>query len=51
MSFTRSLTLEYGSRGVKVNAVALSLTSTDATAELMKSDALMAAFRARIPVG
>ncbi len=31
--------------------MAPSLTSTDATAELMKSDALMAAFRERMPIG
>jgi meso-butanediol dehydrogenase/(S,S)-butanediol dehydrogenase/diacetyl reductase len=50
-NFTRSLALEYGSHGVRVNAVAPSLTSTDATAELMKSEALMAAFRERMPIG
>jgi meso-butanediol dehydrogenase/(S,S)-butanediol dehydrogenase/diacetyl reductase len=50
-NFTRSLALEYGSRGVRINAVAPSLTSTDATADLVKNDAVMAAFRERLPIG
>jgi meso-butanediol dehydrogenase/(S,S)-butanediol dehydrogenase/diacetyl reductase len=45
------LALEYGSQGVRVNAVAPSLTTTEATADLEKSAALMAAFRERLPIG
>jgi meso-butanediol dehydrogenase/(S,S)-butanediol dehydrogenase/diacetyl reductase len=50
-NLTRSLALEYGSRSVRVNAVAPSLTSTEATVDLEKSDAVMAAFRERLPIG
>jgi meso-butanediol dehydrogenase/(S,S)-butanediol dehydrogenase/diacetyl reductase len=50
-NFTRSLALEYGSRGVRINAVAPSLTSTDATIDFVKNQALMAAFRDRLPIG
>jgi meso-butanediol dehydrogenase/(S,S)-butanediol dehydrogenase/diacetyl reductase len=50
-NFTRSLALEYGSRGVRINAVAPSFTSTEGTADLEKSEALMAAFRDRLPIG
>ncbi len=35
----------------RASSVKPSLTSTDAMAELMKSDALMAAFRQRMPIG
>jgi meso-butanediol dehydrogenase / (S,S)-butanediol dehydrogenase / diacetyl reductase len=50
-NFTRSLALEYGSRGVRINAVAPSLTSTEATVNLERSEAVMAAFRDRLPIG
>ncbi len=50
-NLTRSLALEYAARGVRVNAVAPSLTATDATAELEKSEAAMSAFRSRLPMG
>ena len=50
-NFTRALALEYGARGVRINAVAPSLTSTEATAELEKSAAVQAAFVDRMPMG
>jgi meso-butanediol dehydrogenase / (S,S)-butanediol dehydrogenase / diacetyl reductase len=50
-NFTRALALEYGSRGVRINAVAPSFTSTEATVDFEKSEALIAAFRDRLPIG
>ncbi len=50
-NFTRALALEYGSRGVRINAVAPSFTSTEATSELEKNEDVLAAFRDRMPVG
>ena len=43
--------LEYGSRGVRINAVAPSFTSTEATVDFEKIEAVMAAFRDRLPIG
>jgi meso-butanediol dehydrogenase/(S,S)-butanediol dehydrogenase/diacetyl reductase len=50
-NFTRSLALEYGSRGVRINAVAPSLTSTEVTVDLENNEKAMAAFRDRLPIG
>jgi meso-butanediol dehydrogenase/(S,S)-butanediol dehydrogenase/diacetyl reductase len=50
-NFTRSLALEYGSRGVRINAVAPSFTSSEATAFLEKNEAAKAAFLDRLPIG
>ncbi|MEH2411949.1 SDR family NAD(P)-dependent oxidoreductase [Nostoc sp.] len=50
-NFTRALALEYGSRGVRINAVAPSITSTEATVDFEKSEAVIAAFRDRLPIG
>lgn len=50
-NFTRALALEYGSRGVRINAVAPSLTSTEATFDLERNEAVRASFRDRLPIG
>ena len=50
-NFTRALALEYGSRGVRINAVAPSFTSTEATVDFEKMEAVMLAFRERLPIG
>jgi meso-butanediol dehydrogenase/(S,S)-butanediol dehydrogenase/diacetyl reductase len=50
-NFTRSLALEYGSRGVRINAVAPSFTSSEATAFLETNEAAKAAFFDRLPIG
>jgi meso-butanediol dehydrogenase/(S,S)-butanediol dehydrogenase/diacetyl reductase len=49
VNLTRSLAVEFAARGVRVNAVAPSLTSTDATADIPAEDA--AEFLRRIPMG
>jgi meso-butanediol dehydrogenase / (S,S)-butanediol dehydrogenase / diacetyl reductase len=49
VNLTRSLAVEFAARGVRVNAVAPSLTSTDATADIPARD--VAEFLRRIPMG
>ena len=49
VNLTRSLAVELAPRGVRVNAVAPSLTTTDATADIPDSD--RAEFIKRIPMG
>jgi meso-butanediol dehydrogenase / (S,S)-butanediol dehydrogenase / diacetyl reductase len=49
--FVRSLALDWGSRGVRVNAVAPAFTVTDVTADLAASPKLLAQFVKRVALG
>lgn len=50
-NFTRSLALELGSDGVRVNAVNPTFTRTGMTADMIGDEALVARFVERIPLG
>jgi meso-butanediol dehydrogenase/(S,S)-butanediol dehydrogenase/diacetyl reductase len=51
VNLTRSMALDYGRDGVRVNAVCPSLTLTPMTEDMKGNRALMAKFRERIPLG
>jgi len=51
VNLTRALALDYGAKGVRVNAVCPSLTRTGMTEEMLEDDALVARFMARLPLG
>lgn len=51
VNLTRSLALDLGKRGVRVNAVCPSLTRTGMTAQMLKDEKLVDKFRERIPLG
>ncbi len=50
-NFTRSLAMELGGQGVRVNAVNPSLTFTELTQDMAKNETLMAKFKERSPMG
>ena len=50
-NLTRAMAMEFGSQGVRINAVNPSLTMTDMTSGLGKNEATMAKFAERIPLG
>ena len=50
-NLTRAMALDYGSRGVRVNAVAPSLTLTEMTKGMVRNKKLVAKFMERMPIG
>jgi meso-butanediol dehydrogenase / (S,S)-butanediol dehydrogenase / diacetyl reductase len=50
-NLTRALALEFGGRGVRINAVAPSLTESELTEDMLDDGDLMAKFKDRIPLG
>lgn len=51
VNLTRSLALDLGKSGIRVNAVCPSLTRTGMTADMLKDEQLVAKFKERIPLG
>ncbi|WP_245310702.1 SDR family NAD(P)-dependent oxidoreductase [Bradyrhizobium valentinum] len=51
VNLTRSLALDLGKKGVRVNSVCPSLTRTGMTSDMMEDEELLAKFRERIPLG
>src|SRR5436305_701131 len=51
VNLTRSLALDLGKKGVRVNSVCPSLTRTGMTVDMMEDEELLAKFRERIPLG
>ncbi|QHO75329.1 3-oxoacyl-ACP reductase [Bradyrhizobium sp. CCBAU 051011] len=51
VNLTRSLALDLGRKGIRVNSVCPSLTRTGMTADTMEDEALLGKFRERIPLG
>ncbi|KAB7898726.1 glucose 1-dehydrogenase [Rouxiella sp. S1S-2] len=50
-NFTRSLAMDHGADGVRVNAVCPSLTLTDMAGDIKENKVLLAKFAERIPLG
>jgi meso-butanediol dehydrogenase/(S,S)-butanediol dehydrogenase/diacetyl reductase len=50
VNLTRSLAMDFGERGVRVNAVCPSLTRSNMTEDMLKDEALMARFMDRLPL-
>ncbi|NML17141.1 SDR family NAD(P)-dependent oxidoreductase [Azohydromonas caseinilytica] len=51
VNLTRSLAMDFGGRGVRVNAVCPSLTRSAMTEDMLKDEALMRRFMERLPLG
>jgi meso-butanediol dehydrogenase / (S,S)-butanediol dehydrogenase / diacetyl reductase len=51
VNLTRSLALDLGRKGIRVNSVCPSLTRTGMTADMMEDEARLGKFRERIPLG